>query len=50
MLQLSYEQCLALCGGGMGDIDWETFSQSFGAWFLPWIALMFQIPFGSECE
>ena len=33
----------------MGDVIWETFSQSFGAWYLPWIALMFQIPFGAEC-
>ncbi|KAF9645087.1 hypothetical protein BDM02DRAFT_3189991 [Thelephora ganbajun] len=47
-LHLSYEQCVNECGGGIGDINWESFSQSFGAWFLPWIALMFQIPFGAE--
>ena len=47
-LQLTYEQCVAQCGGGIGDINWGAFSQSFGAWFLPWIALMFQIPFGAE--
>jgi len=50
ILQLTYEQCVAECGGGIGDIEWEAFSQTFGAWFLPWIALTFQIPFGSECE
>ena len=49
-LNLTYEQCVVECGGGIGDIKWETFSQSFGAWFLPWIALMFQIPFGAECK
>ena len=48
-LQLSYRQCVEQCGGGIGDVNWEAFSQSFGAWFLPWIALMFQIPFGAEC-
>ena len=47
-LQLTYEQCVAECGGGIGDINWGTFAQSFGAWFLPWVALMFQIPFGAE--
>ena len=47
---LSYEQCVAECGGGIGDINLEASSQSFGAWFLPWIALMFQIPFGAECK
>jgi hypothetical protein len=49
-LHLSYEQCVAECGGGIGDVNLEAFSQSFGAWFLPWIALMFQIPFGAECK
>ena len=47
-LRLSYEECVSECGGGTGDVNWDAFSQSFGAWFLPWIALMFQIPFGGE--
>ena len=47
-LSLTYEQCLVECGTGMGDIDWAFLSQTFGAWFLPWISLMFQIPFGAE--
>ena len=47
-LIISYELCLTECGAGMGDIDWRDFSQNFGAWFLPWISLMFQIPFGAE--
>ena len=45
---LPYEQCLVECGSGMEDVNWESFSQNFGAWLLPWIALMFQIPFGAE--
>lgn len=49
-LSLSYEQCLAECGTGLGGIDWRALSQSFSAWLLPWIALMFQIPFGAEGE
>jgi len=47
-LHLAYEQCLVECGTGMGDIDWEALSGNFGAWLLPWIALMFQIPFSAE--
>ena len=48
LLDFSYEQCLVECGTGVGDVDWQGFSQTFGAWLLPWIALMFQIPFGAE--
>lgn len=49
-LRVSREQCLAVCGTGMGDINWPGFAQNFGAWLLPWITLMFQIPFGGECK
>jgi len=47
-LRISYEECLVECGAGLGDINWQGFSQDFGAWLLPWISLMFQIPFGAE--
>jgi hypothetical protein len=47
---LTYDQCLVKCGTGLGDINWGVFSQTFSAWLLPWIALMFQIPFGAEGE
>lgn len=50
ILRLSYDNCLVECGTGMGDVNWRGFSQNFGAWLLPWIALMFQIPFGAERE
>lgn len=46
----TYEECLVECGKGLGDIEWGVFTQSITAWFLPWIVLMFQIPFGAECE
>ena len=49
-LNLTYEQCLAECGKGLGSITWDVFPQSITAWFLPWIVLAFQIPFGAECE
>ena len=49
-LRLSYEQCLVECGPGVGDVNWQGLSPNFGAWLLPWIALMFQIPFGAERE
>ena len=47
-LHLSRKDCIIECGGGLGDINWGDFSQNFGAWFLPWISLAFQIPFGGE--
>ena len=48
--QLSYEQCLVECGEGLGDISWSVFTQSVTTWFIPWIVLIFQIPFGAEGE
>ena len=47
---LTYGQCLAECSSGMGNIEWARFSETFSSWLLPWIALMFQIPFGAEGE
>ena len=32
----------------MGDFNVQDLSQNFGAWFLPWIPLMFQIPSGAN--
>jgi len=49
-LYVTYEQCLAECGTGLGSITWDVFPQSITAWFLPWIVLAFQIPFGAKCE
>lgn len=49
-LQITYEQCLVECGEGLGDFNWSVFSQSVTTWYIPWIALIFQIPFGAEGE
>ena len=47
-LRLTYEQCSAECGAGLGDVNWRALSGTFGSWLLPWIALMFQMPFGGQ--
>jgi hypothetical protein len=39
----SYEQCLLECGSGMMEV-----SNNFDTWLLPWISLMFYIPFSAE--
>lgn len=44
---ITYHQCVETCGGGAGEFKWTMFSQGFGAWLLPWIALIFQLPFGA---
>ena len=46
-LRLSYELYLVERRPGEGDIGWGALSGNFGAWLLPWIALMFQIPNGN---
>lgn len=45
--QFTYKQCVNTCGGGAGVFKWSMFSQDFNAWVLPWITLMFQLPFGA---
>ena len=47
---LTYEQCLSECGRGLGDVGWGVFTQSVTTWFVPWIVLSFQFPYGAECE
>lgn len=44
---ITYLQCLDTCGRGPGEFKWTMFSQGFGSWLLPWIALIFQLPFGA---
>jgi len=44
---ITYTQCVETCGGGAGEFKWTMFSQGFGSWLLPWIALIFQLPFGA---
>ena len=45
---ITYDQCVDTCGGGAGEFKWTMFSQGFGSWLLPWIALIFQLPFGAS--
>ena len=45
--KITYDQCVDTCGGGAGEFKWTMFSQGFGSWLLPWIALIFQLPFGA---
>jgi hypothetical protein len=46
--EIAYNQCVEICGGGPGDFKWNMYCQGFGAWLLPWIALIFQLPFGAN--
>lgn len=45
--QFTFKECVHTCGGGAGTFNWTMFSQDFSTWLLPWIALMFQLPFGA---
>jgi hypothetical protein len=45
--QFTYKECVDTCGAGVGAFNWTMFSQDFSTWLLPWIALMFQLPFGA---
>ncbi|GLB39631.1 hypothetical protein LshimejAT787_0701410 [Lyophyllum shimeji] len=45
---ITYELCIKACGKGPEPFQWTTFSQQFSAWLLPWLALVSQLPFGSN--
>ena len=45
---LNYTACLHYCGPGRESFDWTIFSQQFTSWLLPWLALISQLPFGSQ--
>jgi hypothetical protein len=42
--------CYSQCGTGQESFDWQTFSQDFGAWLLPFLALISQLPFGAKYQ
>jgi hypothetical protein len=44
---LTYDRCVSACGRGAVAFDWQTFSQQFTSWLLPWLALISQLPYGS---
>ena len=45
---ITYDLCITACGTGPEPFVWSTFSQQFGAWLLPWLALVSQLPFGAN--
>lgn len=45
---ITYDLCLKACGPGQEPFSWNIFSQQFGAWLLPWLALVSQLPFGAN--
>lgn len=45
---LTYETCMNTCGSGSEIFYWREFTLYFSTWLLPWLALISQLPFGSE--
>jgi hypothetical protein len=45
---ITYDLCLRACGATSEPFLWSGFSQQFGAWLLPWLALVSQLPFGAN--
>ncbi|GLB41079.1 hypothetical protein LshimejAT787_0902940 [Lyophyllum shimeji] len=45
---ITYELCIKACGSGSEAFQWSVFSQQFSSWLLPWLALVSQLPFGSN--
>ncbi|KAG2160054.1 uncharacterized protein EDB93DRAFT_36717 [Suillus bovinus] len=45
---LTYHTCYTYCGSGTQNPTWANISQQFGAWLLPYLALISQLPFGAR--
>jgi len=46
---VTYDLCKIACGSGPSSgVSWLTFLDQFGAWVLPWLALVSQLPFGAN--
>ena len=45
---MTYGLCIKACGTSPEPFIWTVFSQQFGAWLLPWLALVSQLPFGAN--
>ena len=47
---ISYESCTVLCGAPVNtqSYDWNSISQGFTSWLLPWLALTAQLPFETK--
>ncbi|OAX33735.1 hypothetical protein K503DRAFT_851829 [Rhizopogon vinicolor AM-OR11-026] len=44
---ISYSLCTSVCGTRPQDL-WAAFSEDFGSWLLPYLALISQLPFGAQ--
>ncbi|KAG1874744.1 hypothetical protein DFJ58DRAFT_650894 [Suillus subalutaceus] len=44
----TYHTCYHHCGSGTQNPTWANISQQFGAWLLPYLALISQLPFGAR--
>ncbi|KAG1766415.1 hypothetical protein EDD22DRAFT_355853 [Suillus occidentalis] len=44
---ISYSLCTSFCGKG-GDFQVSVSAQDFSSWFLPYLALISQLPFGAQ--
>ncbi|KZV74201.1 hypothetical protein PENSPDRAFT_749503 [Peniophora sp. CONT] len=45
---IPYNLCINECGTGPEVFNWTIFSTNFSTWLLPWLALVSQLPFGSQ--
>jgi len=45
---MTYSLCIKACGSGQEPFQWSIFSEQFSSWLLPWLALVSQLPFGSN--
>ncbi|KAJ7148638.1 hypothetical protein C8R43DRAFT_512551 [Mycena crocata] len=45
---ITYDLCVKACGPGAQHFVWNIFSTQFSAWLLPYLALVAQLPFGSN--
>ncbi|KDQ58229.1 hypothetical protein JAAARDRAFT_193652 [Jaapia argillacea MUCL 33604] len=44
---ITHDLCVRACGSGPEPFSWSTFSPQFGAWLLPYLAIVSQLPFGT---
>lgn len=45
---ITFALCERACGTGPTPLSWPISLQKFGAWLLPWLALISQLPFGAS--
>ncbi len=45
---ITLESCYRVCGNGSEPFSFPDFAQESSAWFVPWLALLSQLPFGAN--